>query len=123
MLREMPWNSPPPHIESLFVRINHTSAYVEVQEYARRVGGGVMALTSADKSAIRDMIEAALQGAQVYDPFIPRIEAAKYLGVSEREFDELRARDEIATEQHGSRKVIVRLSELNRYAQERCRSA
>ncbi|WP_195166913.1 helix-turn-helix domain-containing protein [Mycobacteroides abscessus] len=82
-----------------------------------------MTLTSADKSAIKDMIKAALGEAVAYDPFIPRIEAAKYLGVSEREFDELRARDEIATEQHGSRKVIVRLSELNRYAQERRKSA
>lgn len=81
-----------------------------------------MSLTPADKSAIRDMIKAAVKSAPVYDPFIPRIEAAKYLGVSEREFDELRARDEIATEQHGSRKVIVRLSELNRYALERRRS-
>lgn len=78
-----------------------------------------MTLTPADKSVIRDMIKAAVERAPVYDPFVPRIEAAKYLGVSEREFDELRARDQIATEQHGSRKVIVRLSELNRYAYER----
>lgn len=82
-----------------------------------------MTLTPADKSVIRDMIKEAVKDSPAYDPFLPRIEAAKYLGVSEREFDELRARDEIATEQHGSRKVIIRLSELNRYAQERRKSA
>lgn len=79
-------------------------------------GAHGMTLTPSDLSVIKGLIKEAVQDAPSYDPFIPRIEAAKYLGVSEREFDELRARDQIATEQHGSRKVIVRLSELNRYA-------